>query len=141
MSTSPGRVVVGVDGSPSSVGALRWAAGYARCSGAPVHVVEAWVTPHVAGFPLDPAGDGGRAKAQADLEAVVAAAELPAEVTVTVQLVDGHPTQALLDAARSADLLVLGSRGHGGFTGMLLGSVSQHCVQHASCPVLVVRHG
>ncbi|MEU3985934.1 universal stress protein [Streptomyces sp. NPDC026672] len=55
------------------------------------------------------------------------------------QVVEGHPAAALTEAAKDAELLVVGSRGHGAFTGMLLGSVSHHCVHHATCPVLVVR--
>jgi nucleotide-binding universal stress UspA family protein len=55
------------------------------------------------------------------------------------QVTEGNPAQVLLDAARGADLLVVGSRGHGGFAEALLGSVSQHCVHHARCPVVVIR--
>ncbi|WP_317620853.1 universal stress protein [Streptomyces sp. CBMA123] len=62
----------------------------------------------------------------------------PVEIRTRVQ--EGGAAACLLDAARGAELLVVGSRGHGGFTGALLGSVGQHCVQHAPCPVVVVRH-
>lgn len=61
-----------------------------------------------------------------------------APVPVLTRVLHGHPAQVLLDAAGGTQLLVVGSRGHGAFAGMLLGSVSQHCVQHASCPVVVV---
>lgn len=64
-----------------------------------------------------------------------------AGVTVTGEVAEGHPAEVLLKAAAGADLLVVGSRGHGGFAGMLLGSVSSHAVHHAHCPVLVVRTG
>jgi nucleotide-binding universal stress UspA family protein len=60
-------------------------------------------------------------------------------VTVRATVAEGHPADVLVRAARGADLLVVGSRGHGGFAGSLLGSVSQYCVHHAACPVLVVR--
>ncbi|MFG2794707.1 universal stress protein [Streptomyces sp. NPDC048419] len=63
------------------------------------------------------------------------------EVPVAPQVVEGQPTAVLTDAARDADLLVVGSHGHGAFAGMLLGSVSHHCVQQATCPVTVVRAG
>ena len=57
-------------------------------------------------------------------------------------MVEGYPAPTLIDEAREADLLVVGSRGHGAFAGMLLGSVSQHCAQQAACPVVIVRrHG
>lgn len=58
---------------------------------------------------------------------------------VSISVIEGHPAPVLIDTSRSADLLVVGSHGHGAFTGMLLGPVSQHCVQHATCPVLVYR--
>jgi nucleotide-binding universal stress UspA family protein len=69
------------------------------------------------------------------------ASTIPADsgVSVRQRAVAGHPARALLDAADGADLLVVGSRGHSGFAGMLLGSVSQHCVHHSPCPVLVIR--
>ena len=60
-------------------------------------------------------------------------------VNVRPKVVRGNPAQALLDAARGADLLVVGNRGHGGFAAALLGSVAQHCVYHAGCPVVVIR--
>jgi nucleotide-binding universal stress UspA family protein len=66
------------------------------------------------------------------------AAQLERPVTVLARVVEGHPTQVLLDAATGAELLVVGSRGHSTFAGLLLGSVSQHCVQHTPCPVVVV---
>jgi nucleotide-binding universal stress UspA family protein len=62
-------------------------------------------------------------------------------VTIRPRIVEDHAAQALLDAAEGADLVVVGSRGHGGFSGALLGSVSQHVVQHATCPVVVIRGG
>jgi nucleotide-binding universal stress UspA family protein len=61
------------------------------------------------------------------------------DVDVRATVIEGHPAPALIEASWGADLLVLGSRGHGEFVGMLLGSVSEHCVTHAHCPVLVVR--
>jgi nucleotide-binding universal stress UspA family protein len=63
----------------------------------------------------------------------------PATAAYAPQVTEGHPARILLDASGGADLLVAGSRGHGGFAEALLGSVSQHCVQHASCPVVVIR--
>ncbi|HET9117510.1 MAG TPA: universal stress protein [Pseudonocardiaceae bacterium] len=75
------------------------------------------------------------------LEGIVAETSGAApSVPVRTSVVEGHPAEVLVEASRVAELLVVGSRGHGAFTGMLLGSVSQHCVQHAAGPVVVVRH-
>ena len=72
---------------------------------------------------------------------IVLAAVLGTEPSVRIEqeVLEGHPAQLLVTAAEGADLVVVGSRGHGGFVGMLLGSVSQHVAAHAPCPVLVVR--
>ena len=134
------RIVVGVDGSPSSLEALRWAAGQAALTGSVVDAVIAW---------RDPASYGGYAWLIADTRYADLAARTLSEavdrvitavrVAVRKRVTEGPPARVLLDAARGADLLVVGSHGHGGFAGMLLGSVSQHCVHHSPCPVVVVR--
>ncbi len=138
-------VVVGVDGSPASAMAMAWAARYARAMGATVRAVLAWHYPAAAGpapigvAPAVVAGDIEQARRE-DLEKAIAATfGDPPSVKVEPKVVYGHPSQVLIDESRDADLLVVGSRGHGGFTGMLLGSVSTHCVTHAACPVTVVR--
>jgi nucleotide-binding universal stress UspA family protein len=146
---TPPRIVVGVDGSASSRKALRWAVDRARLSGESVDAVIAWQFPQpIGGFggygwpPPDMGTDGidyEAISARALEEAVSQAVPADAGVTVRQRVVEGHPGQVLLDAAEGADLLVVGSRGHGGFTGMLLGSVSQQCVHHAPCPVVVIR--
>jgi len=141
-------IVVGVDGSPSSLRALRWAVRQAGLVDAPVEAVIAWQDPAVysTGFEWAPVsfdGDSLAAAAEkvlADSLAQVTAGqqtEMP-PTQVLPRVVQGHPAQVLLEAARGAQMLVVGSRGHGTLAGMLLGSVSQHCVQHAPCPVLVV---
>ncbi|KJS63282.1 universal stress protein [Streptomyces rubellomurinus] len=136
------RIVVGVDGSPASVDALRWAVGHARARGAVVVALSAWQYPVATGWvvPVMEYEDlsGSYRKILDDCVRQVADTDPEAEVEALV--VEGGAVQCLLDAARGAELLVVGSRGHGGFTGALLGSVSQHCVQHAPCPVVVVRH-
>jgi nucleotide-binding universal stress UspA family protein len=137
--TSAGRIIVGVDGSPSSEQALRWAAEQARRTGQEVHAVIGWeYPPSYGGAPvsdLDWAGDSRGA-----LEKAVANTLDEANAQRVVQhVVHAHPAQALLDAADGADLLVVGCRGYGGFAGMLLGSVSQHVVAHAPCPVVVLH--
>lgn len=134
-----GRIVVGVDGSPSSEEALRWAVRQGRLTGRPVRAVTSW------DYPLD-YGVGAvelldwEANARDVLHATVVNVLGPdGAAQVTEQVTKGHPAQVLLDAVGPADLLVVGSRGHGGFAGMLIGSVSQHVVAHATCPVVVVR--
>jgi nucleotide-binding universal stress UspA family protein len=131
------RVVVGLDGSPGSIRAVQFAIGEARLRCCAVEAVLAWHMPamlHAAGIPddFDPQG-----WAQATLD-VALAAVAPDGVTVDGHTAQGHPAAVLLDAAKDADLLVVGSRGHGGLVGALLGSVSRHCVAHATCPVVVV---
>ncbi|BCJ49113.1 universal stress protein [Actinoplanes sp. NBRC 14428] len=139
--SEPRDIVVGVDGSPASHEALRWALGQARLTGTGIHAVTAWEFPPVWGWgvPAVPYQNFDVA-AQEILEKAVAEALGPEPgVPVRTSVVSGHPAQVLLDAAREADLLVVGSRGHGAFAGTLLGSVSQRCAAHSHCPVVVVR--
>jgi nucleotide-binding universal stress UspA family protein len=139
------RIVAGVDGSPSSISALRWAVRQAALTGAAVDAVMAWHYPAAAaGYGWAPAGMEGSfdftenaAKVLAD--AIGAAVDPGSGVPVHARVFEGDPARALLDACDGADLLVVGSRGHGGFAEALLGSVSQHCVHHAQCPVVVIR--
>ena len=132
-------IVVGVDASENGQIALRWALQQARLTGAELHAVTAWEVSAAYGYvpmytDVDLEGDA-RKQQDVALEQVAAEAE---GVTVVHRVVRGHAAEALLDAARDADLLVVGSRGHGTFAGTLLGSVSQQCVHHAHCPVVVV---
>jgi nucleotide-binding universal stress UspA family protein len=139
------RIVVGVDGSPSSRSALRWAVGQARLTGGTVDAVIAWHLPVMlrnqswAPIYAEEASDFA-ADARKRIDAAISAEVEPADShLVRTRVVHGHPAQVLLDVADGADLLVVGRRGHGSVAGALLGSVSQHCVQHARGPVLVVR--
>lgn len=138
-------VVVGVDGSPESVTALRWAARYATATGARVRALLAWHYPAAAGeAPVGVAPEAVRGQTEAQMNQTLDEAIAKAYVDqdpagVEKGLAYGHPAQALIEASGEADLLVVGHRGHGAFTGMLLGSVGIHCVTHASCPVVVVR--
>jgi nucleotide-binding universal stress UspA family protein len=139
------RIVVGVDGSPTSRAALRWAARQAKFTDGTVDAVIAWEIPMVlqsygwAPVYVEEAGDF-EADARKTLDAVISEEVGPTDSKrVRSLVVNGHPAQALIDAADGADLLVVGSRGHGSFAEALLGSVSQHCVHHAPCPVLIVR--
>lgn len=132
-------VVVGVDGSENGQIALRWALQQARLMGAELHAVTAWEVSAAYGYvPMYTDADlEGDARKQQDVALEQVARESEG-VPVVHQVVRGHAAEALLDAARDADLLVIGSRGHGTFAGTLLGSVSQQCVHHAHCPVVVV---
>ena len=136
-----GRIVVGVDGSPHSEEALRWALGQARLTGQSVEAVTSWSIPVSFGEAAGPLmGIDWRGDATRTLEKSVAnVVDAPEADRVSQRAVAGHPAQVLVDAAADAALLVVGSRGRGGFTGMLLGSVSQHVVARAACPVVVVR--
>jgi nucleotide-binding universal stress UspA family protein len=134
------RIVVGVDGSPASLDALEWAVRQGALTGAVVEAVTAWHFPTTAvgGYPIVAATDW-HANAQVIQELAVKEA-LGDEATALIRRVaQGHPVSVLLDAAVDADLLVVGSRGHGGFAGMLLGSVSEHVVAHAPCAVVVIK--
>jgi nucleotide-binding universal stress UspA family protein len=138
------RIVAGVDGSPSSRAALRWAAGQARLTGGTVDAVIAWHFPATGNFgwaPVSAVDDlDFEEMARKTLDEVIGdLADQAAGVPIRRLVVQGIPAQVLLDAAEGADLLVVGSRGHGGFADALLGSVSQHCVHHAPCPVVVMR--
>jgi nucleotide-binding universal stress UspA family protein len=137
-----GRIVVGVDGSDSSLAALAWAVRQAALTGARVEAVTAWQIPAVYGYGYTmveaiPAIE--KAAGQILDEAIAAEAKRAPDVQIRPVVVQDIAVRALLDRARGADLLVVGSRGHGGFTEALLGSVSQHAVHYAECPVVVVR--
>ena len=130
------RIVVGVDGSVPSKAALAWAVKQARLTGATVEAVIAWELPATYGYPVPVPSDidygGLAAEVLADAIAEVSSPGEPVKVRSTVA--EGSAARVLLDASAGADLLVVGSRGHGGFVEALLGSVGQHCVHHATCP-------
>lgn len=138
------KIVVGVDGSNSARTALRWAMQQAELTGAWVQAVAAWEFPAFyswEGGPMPPDDFERSARNGMDETVDAVQAELGSDVSLQRDLEHGHAAQVLLDAARGADLLVVGSRGHGSFYGALLGSVSQRCAQHAECPVVIVRGG
>jgi nucleotide-binding universal stress UspA family protein len=140
-SMGTGRIVVGVDGSPSSLEALSWASRQAHLTGSTLEIVMTWEWPSSYGWvapvpdDFDPEQDLRRT-----LEAAAASARAAyPDLSIDPLLVSGHPAPILVEASKGADLLVVGSRGHGEFVGMLLGSVSEHCASNAHCPVLVHR--
>jgi nucleotide-binding universal stress UspA family protein len=134
-------VVVGIDGSEQSKQALRWARYLAASLHAQVKAVAVWHLPYGYGAVAIPA----EWNPKHDMEQLlfgsvtdVVGSQLPDDLHLVIR--EGNPAKELLDAATGAALIVVGSRGHGGFAGMLLGSVSSHVAEHATCPVLVV-HG
>lgn len=136
--SGPARVVVGVDGSESNRSAVRRAADEAIAHGATLDVVHAWNYLDQPGPGFDP--EYGEDKARDRIEAFVDEVlgdDRPADVDLT--MVNDHAARAIVDSAAGALMVVVGARGLGGFKGMMLGSVSQHVVHHAPCPVLVVR--
>lgn len=132
------EVAVGVDGSPGATRALEWAAAEADRAGARLTVVEAWAPTGFTDNAL--VGEGpAHAGPHAARRAAERASALHPRLEVAEAVADAAPVPALVQAADRADLLVVGSRGYGGFRGLLLGSVSQHCLTHARCSVAVVR--
>jgi len=133
-------IVVGVDDSRGAGAALDWALDEARRQGARVEVLHAF---EVEIAWIDAAetahwSELQREAAQAALSTVIESAAAPATVEVDASVVEGNPVTVLVEASEHADLLVVGSRGRGGLRGLLLGSVSQRCVERARCPVVVV---
>ncbi|MEV6978962.1 universal stress protein [Kitasatospora sp. NPDC093806] len=139
------RIVVGVDGSPAAEQALRWAVDYARLAGGSIHAIAAWEYPAFYGWggtsvpapEFNPEELAGKTLS----ESVARVVGTEPAVRITESVLPGNAAQALLEAAAGAALLVVGSRGLGGFSGALLGSVSRHLTEHAPCPVVVVREG
>lgn len=136
-----GRIVVGVDGSENSYQALAFAVHEAKMRGSTLHVIHSWTFP-----PPVPGTDGlPHADLKASAEAVLdeAISWLGADPGIEIQreVANELPAAALINASEGAELLVVGSRGRGGFRGLLLGSVSQQCAHHARCPIVIVPHG
>ena len=135
-------IVVGVDGSESSLDALRWAVRQAELTGAPVEIVSAWEWP--VGYlglwaPVPPDYDPAD-EARRQLDKAVSAVLTPGDaIEVRRSVIEGHPAPVLEALSKTADLVVIGSHGHGEFAGMLLGSVSEHCITNCHCPVVVTR--
>ena len=142
-----GLVVVGVDSSDGAKQALRFALDEATLRQATLRVVHTWQygtigVRGIEGFSPVVGADLGdlRRSAEVALDAVLHEV-MPHSNGVVVErrVVEGSPATVLVDESRHADLLVVGSRGHGGFVGLLLGSVSQQCAHHAACPVAIVH--
>ncbi|MER7666907.1 universal stress protein [Kitasatospora sp. NPDC096128] len=140
------RIVVGVDGSPASEQALRWAVDYAKAVGGTISAITAWEYPAFYGWggTAVPTGESLNPEELAGQTLAASVTKVVGEdpgVPISESVMPGNAAGALLQAAKGAALLVVGSRGLGGFSGVLLGSVSRHLTEHAPCPVVVVREG
>ncbi|MGW1593427.1 universal stress protein [Streptomyces sp. NPDC002343] len=130
-----GPVVLAVDGSPEGEKAVEFAFAEAERRGSDLVAVHAWLPDHA------PAGTGVESPERLLAQAVAGRAESCPDVTVRQEVLSGETREVLVQASRSAQLMVAGARGRGGFSGMLLGSVSQVLLHHAHCPIAVVRGG
>ncbi len=138
-----GHVLVGVDGSESSIQALEWAADLAERTGATLRTVTTWEWPTSYGWAFAfPSGYDPSSDAKKVLDGALGPVRSAHPgLRIDEAVIEGHPAQVLVRESGDADLVVVGSRGHGEFAGMLIGSVSEHCVSNARCPVVVVRDG
>ena len=138
-------IVVGVDGSENSLDALRWAAAEAGLRGALLRVVAIFNAPIMStGYEVvapDPSDLAAASNTMLDAAVDSIREEGGLEgVHVSTEVVEGHAGERLIELSHDADMVVVGARGHGGFLGMVLGSVTGHVVNHAACPVVVVRN-
>jgi nucleotide-binding universal stress UspA family protein len=137
-------IVVGVDGSAASRTALTWAAAEAADHGADLVVMNVWehtLLPTVGGVsvPEREAPDDGESTAEELVQVIKEELGDDPPVVVHPRVKHGSPAKILIEESANADMLVVGTRGHGGFAGLVLGSVSQHVAAYAQCPVTVVR--
>lgn len=132
-----GRIVVGLDGSTASADALKWALRYAAATGTSVEAICAWHYSAVPGGLVPMVGVDMEANAREILRRVVDQVAASGQPVVS-RTVAGHPVHVLVNESEGADLLVVGSRGHGGFAGMRLGSVSSQVSGYAHCPTVIV---
>jgi nucleotide-binding universal stress UspA family protein len=139
--SSGARIVVGVDGSASSLEALRWADRVGSALNLAIDAIICWSFPTNFGIGVAFTEYRPDVQAQAALDEALRTVfgdTAPAGLRSSVR--DGYPAQELIEASRGAEMLVVGSRGHGGFVGLLIGSVSSYCAEHAACPVVVLHH-
>ena len=132
------RIVVGVDGSEHGNAAFRWALEEARLRQGDIIAIFAWQMPMI-GLPGAFDRDEIERLSTAFLDEALSAVAENSPVAITRIVAQGDVSLSLIEASRDADMLVLGSRGRGGFAGLKLGSVSQACVQWAQCPVVIVK--
>ena len=135
-------IVVGVDGSENARRALAWAVAHAASRGDTLRVIHAWMYPGV-DFPLNravetPDVDTLLRGAEQLLANEIAAVAVPYDVTIDLEVRRGKAAEVLVNESSEADLVVIGSRGVGGFSGLLVGSVGNQVVHHALCPVVII---
>lgn len=131
-------VVVGVDGSADSTAALKWAEKYAMATGATLRLVTTWAWPVAYGAPLYVEAYRPDVEAATTLEKATAELTIPAD-RIQISCREGQAGPVLVEEGNGATLLVVGSQGHSAISSVLLGSVSNYCLHHASCPVAVIR--
>jgi nucleotide-binding universal stress UspA family protein len=140
----PGKVVVGTDGSEASFNAVKWAAHEALAHGAPLEVIHAWTIPAIsdpmAMMPIQLPVEEFIKQAEAVREHALRVARDAGAADVKSVVARGSAAEHLITASKTALMVVVGTRGHGGFVGLLLGSVAQQVATHAGCPVVVVPH-
>ena len=138
------KILVGIDGSEGSLQALRWALAEARRRHDAVQVLHCWHVPYygdMTGMMAYPGTILQEAGATVLAEALAAVHDEAQGVSVTTRVEQGSAAQVLIEASKNADLIVVGRRGHGGFVGLLIGSVAAQVAGHASCPVVIVNVG
>jgi nucleotide-binding universal stress UspA family protein len=138
---SPRRIVVGIDGSDASLDALDWAARQANLTHSTLEMIMTWDWPTTYGWAMYFPEDYNPCEGMPEIlsKATTELHTAYPDIEITSRVVQGHPAPLLVEASKGADLLVVGSRGHGEFVGMLIGSVSEYCATNAHCPVLVHR--
>ncbi|HEX5468720.1 MAG TPA: universal stress protein [Gaiellaceae bacterium] len=145
MNAPDGTIVVGIDGSEHSERALDWAIAEAKIRGTRLELVAAWHVPPAIymgpGFtpPIDESVESAFREVAEEVVGKAAGRARAAGVEAETRLEHGQAAEVLVEASADADLLVVGSRGRGGFAGLLLGSVSTQCAHHASCALVIVR--
>ncbi len=138
---SSARIVIGIDGSAASIDALDWAGRQASLTHSTLEIIMTWDWPTTYGWALAFPADYNPTEGMPEILSKAAdglRAKYP-DIEITSRVVQGPPAPLLVEASKGADLLVVGSRGHGEFVGMLIGSVSEYCATSAHCPVLVHR--
>lgn len=140
--TASGKIVVGVDGSEGSRNALLWAIDEAKIRGSAIEIVHTWnFTPPldpVGGFVLIPDKDFHESAQLLVDNVLKSVSEMASSIAISTHVERGSASQTLMNRATSADLLVVGRRGHGGFIGLLIGSTAAQVSHHAPCPVVIV---
>ena len=141
MMTPKHHIVVGIDGSKSSTTTLEWAVRQAELTGCTLEVLSTWEWPSVYGgiAPLPTDYDPAKDATKALDNAVQSMRDNHPNVVIHSTVCQGRPAATLVEASRGADLLVVGTHGHSELSTLLLGSVSEDCAHHASCPVVLIR--